>query len=194
MALLLLSWMRLRKALRSPGLGFLTGTILDFFLKVRLVFLGRSLRDLIVGGGAAAKEYEVEKNAARGRIIGWMRGAAMGIDGLTRPRRQEAADAMMINWRDVFSFRAAVDIGLLSHGGQLGLALSWMCSLLWSCTHKNLPRLEDLVFCRPLAYFSLQGFRAGSRLTSSLSEKCPPRCSGHCKPRLCYRSYRSKNS
>ena len=62
-ALLLLSWMRFRKALRSPALGFLTGTTLDFFLYVFFVFFGRSLRLLIVGGGAAARAELVEKAA-----------------------------------------------------------------------------------------------------------------------------------
>lgn len=91
-ALLLLSWMRFRKALRSPAPGFLTGTMLDFFLYVFLVFFGRSLLLLIVGGGAAATAELVEK-AAMASMMGWIRGAT-GIDGLIRLRKA-FADAMV---------------------------------------------------------------------------------------------------
>lgn len=84
--------MRFRNALRSPGLGFLTATMLAFFLYVFLVFLGRSRRLLIVGGGAAAST-ELVVNGALASTTGWIRGAT-GMTGRIRLRKA-FADAMM---------------------------------------------------------------------------------------------------
>lgn len=84
---LLLSWMRLRNALRSPGLAFLTGTIgaLRFF-DALLCFCGMSFRLRAAGTAASAA---LEEKGALGSVTGWIRDAT-GQDGLIRLRRRLA--------------------------------------------------------------------------------------------------------